>query len=747
MWKLVILLTLYSIATAEARFPRGTATSQINYNIVTDGGATCDGVTDTAPAFKAFNTWALANQGSANQVVLTIPSGSTCYFGSSQYYPLVDLNNAFAGGINDLIVNGGSGATITSVGGSGFFLGTRGQCQAGLTSGSGCSARIQSASAGATQITLTAASLAAGYISRFSVGKWIMVGGLDVQGLFDVGYGFPVNNTYFEWRKVINADAGTGVITLDRALSNSYLSTWPNYNSGNCCEADAGGAATIWAMHDTWNTRQDYRNLTFSQSGQINSGGRNMIYRNVTFTGGGGNCGAVPSQNENFSAYNTSWSGCVIEVDKLVGLITMDAVTISQIDWQSNSIERLVMSNSTITTMFGAARDSQITDTSFTNFTPGSYNYGNSYKLVCTRCNVTTYGVFPSGGNFANISPTSYSMSGGVITWPVDLAGIAAQAFSSPISVPIFFTTANFSSVGMFNVTGISGGTWPAADNQTSTPTVTISSGSPNLNVSPGIFTSGDVGKTIIIADAGLPTACGGGPCPHRTHIQSFTNSQNVVLYENAQNTVSGAAKQVQWGTANVSVQTNTAGGFPTLTNLGGSYIRFRSSQAPQFTCDACTGDPVFTAYNIQNGATPLAPIGVFAKRTYTTQAAATNVGSLEVQGKLSSLTIAVTQAYTGSGAGTLIPTGQFGLGTVKQSDWSVYNWSPNINVKVPGTRVITPSGVTCDGSAGGCSGDTNLTVPEAVWISDGINPNLTLAGSGGVNPTFSITIQTDQSP
>jgi len=61
--------------------------------------------------------------------------------------------------------------------------------------------------------------------------------------------------------------------------------------------------------------------------------------------------------------------------------------------------------------------------------------------------------------------------------------------------------------------------------------------------------------------------------------------------------------------------------------------------------------------------------------------------------------------------------------------------------LKVAGERVITPSGVTCNGVPGGCSGDLNMTVPEAIWIQSGVDPS-----GGGRLPTFAITARTDQS-
>lgn len=748
---------------------------QITCNLVTGvasvagpctSGATCNGVTDTAPAFKAFNTWANTNQGS-NQVVLTIPAGSTCFFNSVQSYPLVNVGNAWTSGIKNLIVEG-TGATITSIGGSGFYIGGRWGCQNGLTSGSGCSARLASANIGDTVITLTADSFTNGYISRFTAGKMVMIGGLDVQGLFQVGFGYPPNNTYFEWKRIVStcnntgACLGTATITLDTPLTNAYLSTWPTYNTGSATEADAGGSATVWAMPDSWDVTQEFRGLTINQTGQINGAGRNITYRDVFFTGASGNCGAFPSQAETWTAINTNWDQCVVENDKFVSTVTYTNITAKQLDWQSNSIARLIISNSTITTMFGAGRDTTVTDTSFGTLRPGSYTYGDAYKFVCTRCAVTTYNAPPQGGVSSNLAPPSagpnpYTMSGGVISWPANFANSIAQGWSSPIGVPIFFKTSgggsnNYSSIGVFSVTGVSGGVWPAADNQIITTNVTMDCTlSPkNLTISTSSFASGDVGKVIIINGARS-----GGPLPLRTYITAFNSATNVDVYDACSNSLTASSQTVQWGTAYVNVQTNQAGGFPNLTSLGNSYIQFASSQAPQFTCDSCTGDPVFTSMNIQNGATALAPIASFAKRTYTTQAAASNVGDVPGTGKLVSLTIDVTQAYTGSGAGTLLPTGQFHNYTVNQSTWTQFDWLPTINAKQAGKRVITPGGVTCDTGggpiSGGCAGDTinstNGFPPNAVWVQAGISPSLSLAGSGGVNPTFTLTLQTDQTP
>jgi hypothetical protein len=603
--------------------------------------------TDDAPAFMAFNNWARANQGKG-RVVLTVPNGAKCWFGSS-VRSHIHLANAWASGISDLVVEG-SGATISSVGGAAFSLGGLGVCQAGIASAKGCSARIETASKGATQITLTASSSAAGHASRFPPGKWLMVGGVDTQGLWKAPYGYPPNQVFFEWRKVVAVDVVSGILTLDRPLRNTYLSTWPNFNQGNNFEADNGGPATIWALDDTWNTTVEYRGLTINQDGQTYAGGRSVTYRGVTF---GGGHGGIPTQNETWSAINSSFTNVNMEVDKLIGTMTMEGVTIKQIVFQSSSTDFFVMKNSTVTSRLdGGGKRTEITDSKLNNFGPGIWAYGGTDGVtVCTRCNIASFNF--NFGIYQNDNPSPYSMSGGVISFPNTAAKGSgpAQRWAVP-GTHVFWTVPGYLTIGLFQV---------------------------------------------------------------RDLTQDATTTY---------------------------IQTNEAGEFPTL----GAPIGFRTHPSVRFTCDACAGDPALVATNIQSGATPLAPLATYSRRSYAPTGPSKNLGDLVVKGKLVSLTINVTQAYTGSDPAILNPTGEFQNIAVKQSDWTKYNWWPTINLKVAGERIITPSGVTCNGAPGGCSGDLNMNVPEAIWIQSGIGPSLpSKLSGGGVLPKFTITAKTNQ--
>jgi len=663
-------LALCSVGSAGAK-PRGAPLiHQVFYNIVTDGGATCNGVADAAPAFWAFRTWAIANQGSSNQVVLTIPNGSDCLFSTNAGTVggrLGGVSNTFAAGINNLKVEG-TGA-ILRAGASGYWLGSAGTCSAGLTQAGGCSARIQSTSPSDTTVTLTAASLSAGYISRFSIGDWIMIGGLNTQALWNtpISSGDPPNLTYYEWRQITNVNAGTGVITIDRPMTKSLLSTWPEYNQGDAFRPDPGGPATIWTVGGSgysWGATVEYVGLTFYQSGQIYAPGRNVTFRNVTFPVASG-LGAIPTQNESFTAIGTTWNA-VIEVDKLIGTFTLDSSSLTLLQFQSNSTDLFIARNNTTFSngLQGGGKRSELTDVTINDFRPGSYAYGNTPgPVICTRCNVTS---FQNGGIFQDDDPSPYSMSGGVISFPNTAAAGSgpSQRWASAIGTPIWFATNGAlinSSIGVFTVVGVT---------------------------------------------------------------QDATNTY---------------------------VQTNQAGGFPDYsTNLGGTRIQFRANGAPQFTCDTCTGDAAFTSMNVQAGATPLAPMLTYSNRTYTPTANGAQ-GSLYGTGKVVSLTIDVTTASTHTGAITLNPTAQFHNYTVKQSDWSIFDWLPTINLKQAGARVISPGGVTCNGSPGACSGDTingtNGYPPESVWVQNGMGPFITGTMSGGVNPQFTMTLRTDQTP
>jgi hypothetical protein len=375
---------------------------------------------DAAPNFKTYNTWARANQGTNNQVVLTVPNGSTCWFGSNQTI-FTTGDNAYFAGINNQVIEA-TGAILTGQNGGGFTLAQKGLTETSLTNVSGKSMRLKSASAGASTIELTATSYAAGYISRVSVGDWIVVTGLAIQAQWLSSYGYPPNFQYFDYRQVTSicnntgSCTGTATITLDRPLAYSYLSTWPEYYDGGAGSMDQGGPATAYVLHSSWGGTVEWRGATIDMN-QSYAIGRYVTFRDMMWLGC---CGTVPSQNETFTVVNSTAPGATAgwEVDKLVGTVSLNNFTVPRIDFQSSSVDNLIMVNSNVTGngLIGSPKNATITDTTIAgNFSPGAWTNGvSSGSFVCTRCAVSNF-VFEGG--VLQQTGTDYSKASGVISF------------------------------------------------------------------------------------------------------------------------------------------------------------------------------------------------------------------------------------------------------------------------------------------------------------------------------------------
>src|SRR5262249_51835691 len=145
------------------------------------------------------------------------------------------------------------------------------------------SARIQTVSAGATNINLITAADA----SKFSVGQWILVGGLELQGGTGGQPGYPPNFQFFEYKQIANISGS--VVTLADPLDNSYKSTWPLI--GNNSGVDEGGPATIYALDPQFDTQQTILGLEVTADMNLGavymSAGRSTILDGMKFDGWG----------------------------------------------------------------------------------------------------------------------------------------------------------------------------------------------------------------------------------------------------------------------------------------------------------------------------------------------------------------------------------------------------------------------------------------------------------------------------
>jgi hypothetical protein len=326
-------------------------------DIVRDFGARGDGMTSDARAFSKFNAWAIKQ---TQTVGLHLPAKNY----------VLDTYSAtrFTEGIKHLIVDG-YGASLNKI-----FAGGKGWPEDNLHS-----ARIASVSAGSSTVTLLSRSDS----SKFTVGGWVAVAAFDMMG-----WGFPQNLWYFEYRNVTAINRSTGIVTLDAKLNNHYLSTYPLRNPGGAHSADMGGPATIFAMHSSWDTEVMFRGVTFAQTEHgIYGNARSIQYIDCKFA----NAGPAPSVGKHWKAVRTDL-GAYVEVDKVVELLELDDVTClrrkGMLLFQSASIEKCVITNSRIGKLTGTAKHTVIKDTNIQELRIGATGYGNTLSLLMENCTI-----------------------------------------------------------------------------------------------------------------------------------------------------------------------------------------------------------------------------------------------------------------------------------------------------------------------------------------------------------------------
>jgi hypothetical protein len=415
--------------------------------------ATCNGTADDAQAFADFMTWANLTWQAAHTglVELFIPSGKTCMLKTdvsltaSSFDPGCAtpatygfncswVSGRFSKGIRKFLLNF-TGSSVNADGVTVFFFLAAGDgvCHHGIGDANGCSARTATASTGATSVTLLNTSLC----SRFTVGNYVIMSGYDVQGQFSAtsAFGYPPNPAFYDYAVVTSTAscAGSGVINLDRALTNDYKSTWPSNCPGGLGEADCGGPATLYALPFWWNTEVEYRGGTFNDGpNQTGGGGRSMTFRSITW-GGSGAC-TPPSQSIDWTVIGGDWSICTLEMDKIVTNASFQGALVNRLDHQSMSPRYVtITSGSTVGTVSGTPRDFRISNSTIssagsiglgpTGF--GRADYFSSTNSVVNSSPATngasesgtvSAGVWPISGQAGG--PYNATMTGGVITIP-----------------------------------------------------------------------------------------------------------------------------------------------------------------------------------------------------------------------------------------------------------------------------------------------------------------------------------------
>lgn len=701
-----VLLT----TAAEARFPRGTpastpiapaaTTCDANTGSCTgqDAGtglftaAVCDGVTNTAPAFASFNTWAKSTTTNTNGQLIELRVTGTCYSPS--------VNSVIATGLKNFRL-WGYGASFT---GAQPALGTaggpagQGICSRGINEALGCSARINTVSAGATSVFINTNSFSgslATLCARYVVGRWAVITGFDIQGGYNNPYGQPPNPHFLDFAQITSTTncTTTGEIGLSRPLTYAYLSTWPEFNSGDGSEPDQGGPGTIYALDLNWGGEVDVRGGTFDCPGQCKAVARSTSFTDSTWLGS--HC-FIPTITMAFTVENVTGSSCSIEADKMVGTLTYKNTNLNRLKIQSSSIETLIWDGGSFTVFGGnnfasgfdgTPKYAYISNITIPSLKIGPYAYGVGKAATCTNCIFLT----DSSQSYTTESIPYFAISSGVWSYPFT-ANVSAMADNGS---------------GKVRLTVDSSAGWVAG---MVTDKKNVYNCTPSCTGGVVILAVPDGTHLDTTQDFSTATFTGPGYLTNSAVVMSRWAPPGTNLLPTVFQWKASPAFQVSGVTASgnfINIATSLPGGFPTVP-LNGATATTIQPIVPSWRCINCSGVPQAAGdFNLASGARPMFS---YTNRTYTNTDA---IPGVVQYGTINTVKFNVTDAYAGATNPMRMVYSGFAYA---QNTTSITGFNWTINLRQPGLRTITNSAVTCDTGggpvAGACSGDTIAALP-----------------------------------
>lgn len=364
-----------------------TLTNTFTGTTLTSSSQTVSWGHDDGSAFSAFNTWAVANQGS-NNIVLIIPSGKNC---------LSDNMPQFALGIKNLTVSGYGGALTAANDlnpGQNFidFTNTNSSLAATVT-------------AGATSVSLLTPS----ENTRFPSNQWCVLTGVCLQTASN-----PPNPGFFEYLQV-GTNPGTGVIPFTSPLKNTYKQTWPLYDGGSPSTFSQGGPATLYALDSTWDSVLILEGLTIA-SPSVFIAARSVTLQDVTFNAGAGNDGLAPHAAQTFTMNNvTHTNAALMEADKMIDTLVINGGTYGEILIASACLaNQMTISGATIATLAGSPISGSVSNCTIGTLAVGSTHFGVTDQMTFTACAINT--TLEAFGSIETNIDTNYQMANGVIS-------------------------------------------------------------------------------------------------------------------------------------------------------------------------------------------------------------------------------------------------------------------------------------------------------------------------------------------
>lgn len=672
----------------------------------------CDGVTDDTASWATLGIWAVSTWQPSHTglIEVVIPAGRNCKQTDFHFTGILKLRvTAY-------------GATV-----SGNFGNIAGGGQA---QGASNSTRLMSVSAGATSVTVNPTSTTqpsacnsnATCTALFSVGGWAMVAGFDLQS----GSGFPSNPAYFQYVHITAINAATGVIAFDAPLTDTYLSTWPNYNRGDSPHAqpDDGGPATLY-FFPGWDTEVEWRGVTFRSVDQFGATGRKVILRDtVAIDPGSGRACVYPSQTLVFEVHTSLAVNCTAEPDKMNESVLLDNYTINQLNFQSaGGAKNLTVIGSTVFNFVGTPANTTITGSTITgDLLVGPTLYGRGNTLRVTNSAVASVGTstdLSPGGSHANYGAL---FSGATLTCACGTTGFqnipGLSVSSGVIGIPNAYIVLHASDLNVMgwaqpgtnscwsydtnncsNVFQIQSVAQDGSGNYSTA--VTISNASPGVvGMTAHVRSPNDVVSLAAPNGGTLPSPLVSGQLYYvKTVIDANNFTISATLGGAAINTTTVGSGTFVIATGKTYITTNMLGGvLPTVVS-GDLTIKNVPNTASYFSGCSVSLDCI----GLNAAAAQGKPLNTYSKRTYANANTGGNQPYWPIFGNLQKMNVTVNTAYTGSLGATITPNTLFGLYLNSAGADAAYT-PAIVNTKVAGTRTLDATGgypAAWSGSAG----------------------------------------------
>ncbi len=368
--------------------------------VITDFGATCDGIADDGPAYAAAGVAMRAFQ-TANPhmpVTLVNPVGTTCHILTCPNPPFSGVEN-FTWIMTNATQNGSCGKWGT------------GDWAAAGGGGGTPQFNFNPNNVGDTCVTMTTPGTEVNY----TIGNWVVVAGQGIQV-----NSFPPN--YVNWEYAQIAAKPTNQVCFTAPLKHAYPNTPIDLSLANCSNIYCGGPGALVGLVPSWGGYWHIIGGTWNTTAPFTFNSRTLILDNVTIVGDDTfqHC-HFPSVVQTITYNNVNINCKQIEVDKEIDAMIVNGGAIGGFTFQSPSINSITLNNTHILGSVGTPLATICNNSTIDDLRMGTSLGTMPESFSGTNCNVTNF----SNSAFANLFTPfgSYNGNGAFVFTHRDIYG------------------------------------------------------------------------------------------------------------------------------------------------------------------------------------------------------------------------------------------------------------------------------------------------------------------------------------